>query len=243
MEGRLPFEQTVIVGLGGITTHLYVPLGELLVHSEVLPKSVMLIDGDDFSERNLGRQGISRQDLGKKKAEVYAQRMGRRFPDLSVRSYPEFLVPKNVEEFIPQGSIVFAAVDNHATRLLISKRIQTFKDTLLVSGGNEIWDGNAQIYVKADGRPRTKPIEAVHSEIAEPKDKNPGEMSCEERLAMPGGEQVLATNMMVAAYMVALFQDVVGTWPDWSNGKEVRKVGEVMFDTREYIAAGYVRSV
>jgi len=243
MEGSLPFEQVVIVGLGGITTHLYVPIGELLVHSTGLPKKLVLIDGDDFSERNLGRQGISRQDLGRKKAEFYVQRMGKRFPDLSVMGYPEFLVRKNVDEFIPERSIVFSAVDNHATRLLVSGRVQKFKDSILISGGNEIWDGNVQVYVKAAGRPRTKPIEGIHPEIAQPADKNPGEMSCEERLAMSGGEQVLATNMMVAAYMVAMFQDVVGAWPDWSNGKEVKRVSEVMFDAKEYIAAGYVRSV
>jgi hypothetical protein len=42
-----------------------------------------------------------------------------------------------------------------------------------------------------------------------PPDRNPGEMSCQERAEIEGGTQILATNMAVAAFILARIQKTI----------------------------------
>ena len=240
MSERPPFQSIVVVGLGGIFSRLWLNLGDLAEFTEVSPKKILLCDGDDVEDKNISRQGFIRTDLGKKKSQVYEDRMRRRYPALSVTSKGEFLTPKNVKDLIPDRSIVISAVDNNKTRLQISQHAQTLKVVVVVSGGNEIWDGTVYLYVREGGVSKVMPIEEKHDSVKNPKDKNPGEMSCEERLAQKGGEQILVTNAMVAAHMAAMFHDVLRSWAEW-RGKEVKRKGEVSFDVQDYCSLGYVR--
>ena len=235
-----PFSLTVVVGLGGVWSRLCPDLGDLSTYTEAAPKRLLLIDGDDIEEKNMARQGFLRQDVKRKKAEIWEGRMRKRYLDLSISSKGEYVTPKNVVDLIPDGSIILSCVDNNATRLLLSKRAQELKNVLLISGGNELWDGNVQLYVRVDGEPKQKAIEEVHQELKDPKDKNPGEMSCEELMAQKGGEQILITNGAVAQNMISMFYDVLVNFEIW-RGKEVPRPSEVMFDVREYLSSGYVR--
>lgn len=238
MEGM--FDDIVVVGLGGIWSRLWLNAGDLASFNEASPKRFLLVDGDEVEEKNIARQGFLKSDLKRTKAAVYEDRMRRRYPELSIRSKGEFLTPKNIDEIIRERSIILSCVDNHATRLQISKKAQTLKDVAVIQGGNEIWDGSSYLYVRAEGENKVMPLEKKHEVVASPKDKNPGEMSCEERLAQKGGEQILVTNAMVAAHMAAQFYDVLTNWASW-RGKEVNLIAEVSFDVRSYSALGYVR--
>lgn len=241
MAERPPFDSIVVVGLGGIFSRLWLNLGDLAEFTEASPKRILLIDGDDVEEKNVSRQGFIRTDLGKKKSQVYEDRMRRRYPALTIASRGDFLTPKNMRDFIPDRSIVLSAVDNNKTRLQISAHAQALKDVVVISGGNEIWDGTVYLYVRESGVSKVMPLEEKHESVKNPKDKNPGEMSCEERLSQKGGEQILVTNAMVAVHMAAMFHDVLRSWTEW-KGKEVKKTGEVSFDVRDYCSLGYVRN-
>ena len=240
MSDKPPFESIIVVGLGGIWSRLWLNLGDLACFMEGSPKSILLVDGDEVEDKNISRQGFIRSDLGKKKSQVYEDRMKRRYPELSIRSRGEFLTQKNIQEFVQDRSIVMSCVDNHMTRLQISKHAQAMKDIAVVQGGNEVWDGTSYLYVREGGVSKVMPMEEKHAEVKDPKDKNPGEMSCEERLAQKGGEQVLVTNAMVAAHMAAMFHDVLSNWSAWRE-KEVKRPAEVAFDVREYCSLGYLR--
>ena len=74
----------------------------------------------------------------------------------------------------------------------------------LISGGNDFVDGNVQVYLRRLGRDLTPSLSRYHPEIAQPQDKNPAELSCEELMAA-GAPQLLFTNLMVASMMLNAF--------------------------------------
>ncbi len=87
---------------------------------------------------------------------------------------------------------------------LVSRRCEELSDVVLISGGNDFTDGNVQVYVRQDGRDVTLPLTRFHPEIAEPKDKSPAEMSCEE-LAAGAAPQLLFMNLTIASAMLNAF--------------------------------------
>ncbi len=105
---------------------------------------------------------------------------------------------------VNSGDTVFLGVDNHATRKLVSDRCAMLEEAVLISGGNELTDGNVQIYVRVKGKDVVPPITHFHPEIANPKDRNPAEMSCEE-LAVSGVPQLIFTNLAVATHMLCAY--------------------------------------
>jgi molybdopterin/thiamine biosynthesis adenylyltransferase len=160
-----------------------------------------LIDGDSFERSNAARQAFTR--LGNK-AEVKARELAQEFENLSLRAAPEFVTPENVSRLLKEGDIIFLMVDNHASRKLVSGHAATLADVTLISGGNDFSDGNVQVYLRRDGRDLTPSLSRYHPEIAQPQDRNPGELSCEELMAQ-GAPQLLFTNLMVASMMLNAF--------------------------------------
>jgi hypothetical protein len=82
--------------------------------------------------------------------------------------------------------------------------MEDLSDALLISGGNELTDGNVQIHLRKGGEDVTLPIaNQFHPEIEVPEDKHPDEMSCEERAVRE--PQVLFANNAIAAVMCNVF--------------------------------------
>ncbi len=67
------------------------------------------------------------------------------------------------------------------------------------------------------------PLQPLHPEIADPKDKSPAEMSCEE-LAVEAAPQLLFMNLSVASAMLSAFYA-------WRSGR--LRYGEVYVDIVE----------
>ncbi len=201
MPGRIDIK---LIGVGGIGCAL-APFLARYLHSERKGTGeevrITLVDGDTFESKNAGRQSF--EALGNK-AKVKATELARNFPDLSFRAIPEFVTAENLTHVIRPGDLVFLAVDNHATRRLVSRRCEELSDVVLISGGNDFIDGNVQVYVRQDGRDITLPLTRFHPEIAEPKDKSPAEMSCEE-LAAAAAPQLLFMNLTIASAMLNAF--------------------------------------
>lgn len=195
--------RAVIIGLGGIGTHLAEPLARLLSHSKAAhaPKRVVLVDGDSYEPQNRQRQ---RFDTTNNKAEGTKVLLEKLFRELTFEAKPHFVTPDNIFVLIRDGDVVFLAVDNHATRKAVSEHVSTLKNVLLISGGNELFDGNVQIYQRKEGKDAKPPLTWRHPEIENPKDRNPGDLNCGEILEA-GGTQILATNLMVASLMLNIF--------------------------------------
>lgn len=205
-------EKIIVIGLGGIGSFLMLTLCRFLNATNHC-KRVVLVDGDRYTRENLSRQNISEMDEYRNKAEAQAVNLMRLFNTLTMVPISQFVTEKNVSEIVTEKSIVFLAVDNHATRKLVSDQVKRLQDVVLISGGNEMTDGNVQVYLKKNSRARTPPIEKFHPEIEHPEDRNPAGLSCEELAGMAGSEQVIFTNLMAACLMLNAFYTIVTEKP------------------------------
>lgn len=193
----------VVIGLGGIGSNLVEPLCRMLAHAEKnrFSGQVVLIDGKAYREHNTERQkAVSFAN----KAEVSCSWLAKLFPNLIIEPKPVFVDDDNIFGLIFEGDAVLMGCDNHATRKLVSDHIATLENALLISGGNELYDGNIQIFWRKNGKNMTQPLIWRHPEIDKPQDRNPSELSCEE-LAQKGEPQLLAVNMTVATLMLNAF--------------------------------------
>lgn len=190
----------VIVGAGGIGSHLLPPLCQYL---DNLPQrgNVVIIDGDRFEARNADRQIFTNHG---NKAESTRDLLLTRFPRLAIEAKPVFVTEDNVFAYVREGDVVFACVDNHATRRLLCEHCGTLSDVTLISGGNDYSDGNVQVYMRKGGRGLTPPLTHLHPEIAHPQDRNPGDLSCEE-LSQAGSPQLIFANLSAASHMLNAF--------------------------------------
>mgnify|MGYP005838921045 CR=1 FL=1 len=205
--------RVVVIGLGGIGLFLaralvvfFAGLRQAMAPDETI--TLLLCDGDAFKPENSYRMDIPDFD---NKAAALAQEFLDRFhcPGLNVRWIPEFVSEANAARVIQEGDLVFAAVDNHASRRTINARCSQggLADVVLISGGNDgVEDGqrgtygNVQVYVRQGGRDLTAPLDRFHPEIAQPADKSPADMSCIEAAAAGAGQLVWA-NLAVASAM------------------------------------------
>lgn len=198
------------IGLGGVGCLAVPPLAVFLA-AQPRPARLALIDGDTFEPANASRMFFCQPG---NKAAVVCEQLLPRFADspLSLIAIEEYVTPDNISRLIREGDHVILAVDNHATRKLVSDHCATLRDVCLVSGGNDGVEpaaegrlrrgsfGNAQIYVRRGGADLTPPLVFQHPEIAQPKDRHPADKSCTELVASV--PQILFANLMVAACLL-----------------------------------------
>lgn len=207
-----------VIGLGGIGSILIEMIARFSNYSmDENGIYITLIDGDSYEHKNRDRQIFG--GFGNK-SDIKKEEMSLRFTDIEFESIPQFVNGENISEIIKEKDVVFLCVDNHKTRKVVSEFCDSLNEVLLISGGNELLDGNVQIYMKKGGEKLTPSLTDYHPEIQEPEDKSPDEMSCEE-LAV-STPQLLFTNLGVATLMCFSFYNVL--FQDISN------ISETYFD-------------
>ena len=209
--------EVFIIGLGGIGSVLSNTLSRYLDSKRTLDSTIVnLIDGDSYEPKNLERQEFV--SFGNK-AEVKRMELCDKFTYLSFKSYPSFIDEESIK-IIKEQSIVFLAVDNHKTRKLVSDYAKKLNDIILISGGNELTDGNVQIFIRKEGQNITPSLTDYHPEIENSTDKLPSEMSCEE--LSNSQPQLYFTNFMIAGYMCSAFYNIFE--------KQNCSISEIYFD-------------
>lgn len=209
-----------VIGIGGIGTNLLAFLPRYLAYQQKEGVELTLVDGDTFESRNAERQAFK---MPGNKAEVKARELREEFPSLAIFAEPVYVTQGNVRQLIQGGDIVLLCVDNHATRLLVSRRCKELANVVLISAGNDLVTGNCQVYIRKNRKHLTVPIEQYHPEIRFPQDKNPGEDPSCLAQAAAGEPQLVITNMAAALGMaMSLFQILEGDIP----------AGEVYFNVR-----------
>ena len=196
-----PCDQVVLVGLGGIGSHVAEPLARYMSTQPELPKLV-LVDGDAYTRSNQSRQRADEHELGTNKALVHARRLSALFPALSISTCESYLDERNVRSHILENSCVLSCVDNHATRKVLSDALIALRDGTLLSAGNDLVDGNVQVFIRRRGRNVTPPLDKYHEEIRYPQDVNPASLSCEQLARQPRSAQVLMANFTAAALLL-----------------------------------------
>jgi len=202
----------IVVGAGGIGTWLCAGLVRLL-EWKYPGSGLIIVDGDTYEEKNKERQDFTK--IGNK-AVVKAQELIPQFPNTTIIPLSKWVVgddftgvadeesPKiKASELIREGDVVFAVVDNFAARSILFNAARQFNNIDVFTGGNddELF-GSIYHYQKRDGIEITCHPEEFHPEYIDPPDKNPGELSCQERSEIEGGTQLLATNMAVASLIL-----------------------------------------
>lgn len=250
MENELMIFQPVrviVIGLGGIGSKLADELARYMMYEPKAPKELILVDGDVYSQSNLDRQSVLESDVGRPKAQAWAESLAQEFHKLSVRGMCGYVVPigtkrenvVHIDKLEMEGAVTILAVDNHKTRKMFSDYFQAkVKNGVLINGGNNLTDGSIITSIRHDGEQILPAIDTFHPEIREPKDKNPGELSCAELSKVSGGTQIIWANQMVAALIGNELHCVVqGEW------EQLRGRGEVYFDILSNAAAPRQRFV
>lgn len=188
-----------VIGVGGIGGALVPFLARFLEAHEPQAR-LTLIDGDEFEARNRERQAVPAYG---NKATVLTGDLARAFGRLSVRAVPEYVGTENVAALIEDGDYVLLAVDNHPTRRVVSDHCGRLRDVVVISGGNDLHDGNVQVFLRQGGVERCAPLTRYHPEIARAAGPLPGEEGCDAQASST--PQLLVTNLAIASAMLNAF--------------------------------------
>jgi molybdopterin/thiamine biosynthesis adenylyltransferase len=209
----------ILIGAGGIGTWLAAGLVRLLEWK--FPGSALIIvDGDTYEEKNKERQDFTK--IGNK-ASVKAYELSVQFNNTTIIPVPKWIVGENYEgvadsdspkikasDLIAEGDVVFAVVDNFAARKIIFDAATSITNIDIFTGGNDDdLFGSIYHYQRRNGEDVTEHPVNFHPEYENPPDKNPGELSCQERSEIEGGTQLLATNMAVASFLLGRVQKTI----------------------------------
>ena len=206
----------LIIGLGGIGSILSNTISRFL-NTKNYETKILLIDGDTYENKNVERQEFN--GFGNK-ADVKTRELRSKFNKIIFENHPIYLDENYCNQLLTENSIVFLCVDNHKTRKVVSDFCKNLNNIILISGGNELTDGNVQIYIRKGGKDVTPSLTDYHPEIETPTDKSPDEMSCEE--LSQSAPQLYFTNFMVAGHMCSAFYNII----ERSNAT----ISEVYFD-------------
>jgi molybdopterin/thiamine biosynthesis adenylyltransferase len=214
-EPRLAENTSIkLIGLGGVGGTVVRYLAVFLASLKQRLRFV-LIDGDVFEPSNANRMLFTSHG---NKANVIREELLPHFAhaSLSLIAVPEYVTSSNTARIIHNGDIVVLAVDNHATRKLVSDFCSTcLDDVCLISGGNDGvvlagsnrasrgTYGNCQIYLRQNGQDLSPSLSRYHFEIQQPEDQSPAEESCTEMVqSVP---QILFTNVAAASAILNAF--------------------------------------
>ena len=203
----------VLIGAGGVGTWLAAGLVRLLEWK--YPNSALiLVDGDNYEQKNKERQDFNK--IGNK-AVVKAHELTPQFPNTMIIPIAKWVVaddfsgvqsdddvPKiSASQLLSEGDVVFATVDNFAARKIIFDAATNIANIDIFTGGNDDnLFGSIYHYQRRNNKDITEHPVHFHPEYENPPDKNPGELSCQERSEIEGGTQLLATNMAVASFIL-----------------------------------------
>jgi molybdopterin/thiamine biosynthesis adenylyltransferase len=211
-------KRVVMVGAGGIGTWLAAGLVRMLEWK--FPGSALIIvDGDNYEPKNLERQDFTQMG---NKASVKAMELSKSFKETYVFAIPKWVISDQhpdvddqsskikASDLIAEGDIVIAVVDNFAARKILFDAASKLDNVDVFTGGNdENLFGSVYHYRRRNGQDVTAHPATTHQEYQNPPDRNPGELSCQERAEIEGGTQVLATNMAVAAFILGRIQKTI----------------------------------
>lgn len=200
------------IGAGGTGTHFIGPaLAFLDTHHRGRNEEwqYVIIDGDNFEEKNLERQLFDPGLVSLNKAESMAQ-MYNRYPVIAV---PRFVGQNDLAEMMQDGDTVFICADNHSIRALVQERALQLQSSVVINAGNEQHDGTVQLFVRENGENKTPPITFLHPEIIYIGEDDRQAMSCQQVAALPGGGQLILANQQAASWMLAaLWRFHEGHW-------------------------------
>jgi hypothetical protein len=218
-----------VIGLGGIGSWLVEPVMRFLHSKKMLDHTdIILVDGDKYEASNRNRQIVHPKLIGMNKADATAQRMRSYFPESSIIAVPQFISTKHGSYFkqYPARTWILSCSDNNVCRLHLSQIADGMDNVTLLTGGNEMTDGNSHLFHRTARSHQNETLLKKHPEIAEANDGDRSAMSCEQLAALPSGGQIIVTNFVCASTMLMHFYQ---SWEAYANHK-IPDYNESFFD-------------
>ena len=208
----------IMIGAGGTGTHF---IGATLAYLETFHKDrnedwqFVVIDGDNFDTGNLERQLFQPGFVSSNKAEAMAQ-MYNRYPMVAV---PKFIGKVDLDLMFTENDTVFICADNHSIRALVQERALELQTCVVINAGNELHDGNVQLWVRQNGENLTPKLTYMHPEIIYTAADDRAPMDCMTAARLPGGGQLILANQQAASWMLtALWRYHTGKWTEgWTE--------------------------
>lgn len=240
----------LLIGAGGVGSHLAEPLARMLEYSDIDNPALIIVDGDHYEPKNKQRQTFSQ--IGSK-AQVLAADLQSKFEKVLIAPLHSWVVeleseeaaadPDDVDEFgnpnaskiaasklLAEGDVVYGVVDNFACRSVLLKAASQIDNIdVFVAGNDEDMYGTVYHYSRRNGKDITNNPVVFKEEFATPTDRNPGELSCQERAELEGGTQLIAANFAVASMLIGRTQATIIERPENEDPLEVT---ELYFDLR-----------
>lgn len=228
----------VVIGMGGVGSFLLAPLSKVMLDGRLgnnIVKRLILVDGDHYETKNRSRQFFPSVCNGMNKADAQKLVLQTMFPMsvVEVITIPQYITSKNIDSIFNIGTsasppVIVSLVDNHACRALLSN-VVTLKaaagdNAILITGGNEVTDGNVTVQGCWNRKRVGIPLLERHPEVATTTEGSREGLSCLEIALLPGGEQTMEANMMVAMLTYSILLRI---------GSEgwVEKVSDIYFGT------------
>lgn len=202
-------------GIGGLLSHMLTLWVWIQARQAEEPTRVLLVDGGTYT--NQSDEVFTRPGY---KVDVLAEMLQSTYSGLLIEPVPCFVGiatgPRAIatSTLFELGYVVFAAVDNHASRKLLSDAAAAVSSATLIAGGNDGGpNGIVQVYIRRDDSDLTPPLTSGHPYIAHPTDLSPLDalpqpgQSCEARIR--SGDQQPSTMFLCAAHMLAAYSTIL----------------------------------
>jgi hypothetical protein len=188
-----------LIGAGGTGAAIFAPLLRLLAnHHQSDTFRLYVHDGKTLDASKLDRQLFSQSAVGQNKAEAIARQYETN-PEVVI-AVPHYLGADHMSGIETDSTILIAA-DNWRVRQYIEAHVSTLRDATVINGGNELYDGSVQLWLRRKGRNVTPPMSQGHPEILE-LDEDMTELSCQQIAELPSGGQTMLANLASALAML-----------------------------------------
>lgn len=223
-------KSALIVGAGGIGSHLAEPLARLLAHHPNGTTTMRIVDGDVYEEKNIERQMFPKEDVGSPKSATLARRVIRALGGTGVYVDAEHgyinttadaaaTILRSYKTSPSDGvPLVFLCVDNDATRRIFYDAIRTDMPLAhpmlaVIDMGNSLDTSSAVTSVwKARMPLLLDPVEAYEN-LKKPGDRTPGGGCAAQAPSTP---QLMVANMQAALAGLLVTQALLDDKP-WSD--------------------------
>lgn len=162
--------------------------------------SLTVIDGKAVSASKLGRQLFDGRYAGNPKATALIEQYAAD-PNVVI-GVPRYLDGSNISG-VREGSVVLIAADNFPVRARLEAHAKTLQNITIINGGNEMFDGSLQLYLRRAGEDITPPMSQGHPELLVDDKRDPAALSCDQIAELPSGEQTIVANAQSATLMLA----------------------------------------
>lgn len=213
-----------LIGCGGVASHLMIPLLQTAEFSLGRP-DIFLWDGDEFERGNASRQMLAAGNVGRNKAEAFADHYRHIYAG-EITAVPRYFSGGGIEDMEP---IIVACVDNHAARRY-AREAAIARRGILFSAANETRSGEAWVFRPRDVNTVRDPW-VRYPDLWQEVGRDPsGPMGCMSDAAISNNPQLPVGNAMSA--MLALWLIANNLTDSELNPAEARYVRNGLFCQR-----------